>query len=98
MPPADEGAVPGARSAETLAEAERGEVIVGMLGTALLVPGAPEHVAAAVLAALGGPVVQGDDGAVQGAAAQAAISLSLYTHLTLPTIIRECRSRWSPDH
>lgn len=74
MPPADEGAVPEGRSAETLTEAERGEVIVGMLGTALLVPGAPEHVAAAVLAALGGPVVQGDDGAVQGAAAQAAIS------------------------
>ena len=21
-----------------------------------------------------------------------------YTHLTLPTIVRECRSRWSPDH
>ena len=21
-----------------------------------------------------------------------------YTHLTLPTIIRECRSRWSPSH
>ena len=21
-----------------------------------------------------------------------------YTHLTLPTIIRECRSRWSPYH
>ena len=20
-----------------------------------------------------------------------------YTHLTLPTIVRECRSRWSPD-
>ena len=21
-----------------------------------------------------------------------------YTHLTLPTIAAECRSRWSPDH
>ena len=21
-----------------------------------------------------------------------------YTHLTLPTIVRECRSRWSPYH
>ena len=21
-----------------------------------------------------------------------------YTHLTLPTIVRECRSRWSPGH
>ena len=21
-----------------------------------------------------------------------------YTHLTLPTIVRECRSRWSPSH
>ena len=21
-----------------------------------------------------------------------------YTHLTLPTIVRECSSRWSPDH
>ena len=20
-----------------------------------------------------------------------------YTHLTLPTIVRECRSRWSPE-
>lgn len=74
MPPADERSSPGARPIEGGAEAERGEVIVGMLGTALLVPGTAEHVAAAVLAALGGPVVQGDDGAVKGAAAQAAIS------------------------
>ncbi|WP_235905114.1 FHA domain-containing protein [Actinomyces marmotae] len=74
MAPDDEGHAPEGRSAGTLAEAERGEVIVGMLGTALLVPGAPERVAAAVLAALGGPVVQGDAGAVKGAAAQAAIS------------------------
>ncbi|WP_366180891.1 FHA domain-containing protein [Actinomyces timonensis] len=71
MPPDDEGGAPEGRA---LTEAERGEVIVGMLGTALLVPGVPERVAAAVLAALGGPVVQGDDGAVRGAAAQAAIS------------------------
>ena len=74
MPPADERSSPGARPIDGGAEAERGEVIVGMLGTALLVPGTAEHVAAAVLAALGGPVVQGDDGAVKGAAAQAAIS------------------------
>ena len=28
---------------------------------------------------------------------KAAESVS-YTHLTLPTIAAECRSRWSPDH
>ena len=26
-----------------------------------------------------------------------ALSVS-YTHLTLPTTLHECRSRWSPDH
>ena len=49
-----------------------------------------------------GAEVAGDAGADAGTAADAAVqhapSTVSYTHLTLPTILRSCRSRWSPYH
>ena len=49
----------------------------------------------------GAAAVAGAAGLAAGAAAAGADDATRavsYTHLTLPTIVRECRSRWSPDH
>ena len=43
---------------------------------------------------LGGGRLHPDDG-IDPAVGLSPVS---YTHLTLPTIVRECRSRWSPYH
>ena len=40
----------------------------------------------------------GDDGATLPLMALGAVGAVSYTHLTLPTIHVECRSRWSPYH
>ena len=43
-------------------------------------------------------VVETDPPASAPALASAELSAVSYTHLTLPTIHVECRSRWSPYH
>ena len=37
-------------------------------------------------------------GTVEGESCQSDAKPVSYTHLTLPTIVRWCRSRWSPYH
>ena len=41
---------------------------------------------------------KGEERVIEGHAGQETITAVSYTHLTLPTILRSCRSRWSPYH
>ena len=43
------------------------------------------------------PVADGGEGTLD-AALEAGFTPVSYTHLTLPTTLHECRSRWSPYH
>ena len=60
-----------------------------------------EQVDGADVISASSPLGQALDGAEVGAtityeAPNGALTAVSYTHLTLPTIVRECRSRWSP--
>ena len=47
-----------------------------------------------------GPIVIGQAAEFDYAGTQACLALKAvsYTHLTLPTMVYQCRSRWSPYH